>query len=180
VHRTRRGYTLLELSLVVALLVILAALAYPVVDNMYASSRLNAASDTIRARWNDARSRAMEERRAYRFSIKDNTGCFRLAPDSAEFWDDGEGLDEVDSDIPALVVEGSLPDRVYFGAGDGTAALDSASQWRTLVTFLADGTASDDVEVSFATQGARTVTLKLRASTGCAMTVSLPLANRDS
>jgi Tfp pilus assembly protein FimT len=170
------------LALVVAMLVILAAIAYPVVDNMYASSRLNAASDTIRARWSDARTRAMEERRAYRFSIKDNTGTFRLAPDSAEFWDDGEGTDEIGSDQPALVLEGSLPDRVYFGAGDATAAAgsESAQQWRTLVTFLADGTASDDVEVNFATQGARTVTLKLRATTGCAMTVSLPAVNRDS
>jgi Tfp pilus assembly protein FimT len=165
--------------LVVTMLVVLAALAFPVVDNMYAGSRLNAACDTVRARWSDARARAMEERRPYRFAIKDSTGSFRIAPESAAFWDDAEE-ELLGDDADALVVEGTLPDRVYFGAANAGAAGSEGAQWRKLVTFLADGTASDDVEVSFSTSGARSVTLRLRASTGCAATVSLPVPDHDS
>lgn len=175
----RTGYTLVEMVLVLLLLVVLAALAYPVVDNMYASSRLSAASDTVRARWSDARTHATEERRPYRFAIKDNTGSFRIAPDTDEFWDDGEE-DLLANDQEAFVLEGSLPDRVYFGSSDASGADGAAQEWRKLVTFQPDGSASDDVEVSFATSGASPVILRLRATTGTATTVALPRPQRDS
>lgn len=176
----RKGYTLLEMVLVVGLLVIIAGLAYPVVDNMYASSRLNAASDTVRARWSEARSRAMEERRGYRFAVKDNSGEFRIAPETTEFWDDAdESNNGSNDDQMALVVEGSLPDQVFFG-GTGAAASSAAQEWRKLVVFMPDGSASEDVEVTFATQGSRAVTLKLRATTGCAVTAVATLPQRAS
>jgi len=166
----------MELILVVAVLVILAGLSYPVIDSLFANSRLTEASDQIRARWSEARSRAIQERRSYRFAIKENTGKFRIAPDTGEYWEDGEPSANT-SNQQALVMEGALPQRVLFGSPD---ALTTVSDWRTLVTFLPDGTANEDVEVNLSTKGTRSVTLRLRAVTGTATTAALTSTNKDS
>lgn len=168
--KARSAYTLMEVILVMAILVAMAAFAFPVVTSMYSNSRLNAASDMIRARWTEARSRAIEERRPYRFAVKDNSGKFRVAPETAEFWDDAESGDNPDDDREALIVEGCLPDRVIFNEGSSTGGIGAeAQEWRKLVTFLPDGTAREDVEISFGTQGTRPLSLKLRSATGCAV-----------
>ena len=79
--RMRRAFTLFELLLVLALLVILAGLAIPSIDYMYADSRTMAAVDQVRSKWAAARGHAVGEGRAYRFSIMQNSGAFRVAPD---------------------------------------------------------------------------------------------------
>jgi len=160
----------MEVILVMAILVVMAAFAFPVVTSMYSNSRLNAASDMIRARWTEVRSRAVEERRAYRFAVKDNSGKFRVAPETAEYWDDAEQSDNPDNDREPLIVEGCLPDRVLFSDSNNTGGAGAEGQeWRKLVTFLPDGTAREDVEITFGTQGSRPLNLKLRAATGCAV-----------
>lgn len=168
----RQAYTLMEVILVMAILVVMAAIAYPIMNSMYASSKMHAASDAVRARWTQTRARALEERRAYRFAIKDNSGKYKIAPETPEFWDDAEPADNADmTDTPAFVVEGSLPDQVYFApaGSDTTGGPGAESQsWRKLATFLPDGTAREDVEVTFATAGSRPVSLRLRAATGAA------------
>lgn len=198
VPRPRPAYTLMEVVLVMALMLTLGALAYPMVDSLYANSRLTAASDQIRARWSETRSRALEERRNYRFAVKDNTGKFRIAPDTQEFWPDGDpSADPGNPDQKPLVLENTLPDRVLFGNGNAQAGGNSqagsnpqgggntqpsggSAGWRTVVTFLSDGTAKEDVEVTFSTRGARSVTLKLRGATGTTTTAALAVRLSDS
>jgi len=65
----RRAYTLFELLLVLVLLVLLAAIAYPTLDGVLATFRMTEAADMVRANWADARAYAMNEGRAYRFSV---------------------------------------------------------------------------------------------------------------
>jgi len=169
----------MEVILVMAILVVLAAIAFPVVTSMYTSSKNLAASDMVRKHWTETRARAVEDRRAYRFAVKDNSGKFRIAPETPEYWDDAEQSDNPDDDREPLVVEGCLPDRVLFSDGQAVGGAES-QEWRKLVTFLPDGTAREDVEISFGTQGGRPLSLKLRAATGCAVSLLRVEMRRDS
>ncbi len=176
----RRGYTLLEVMLVLALILIVAAMSMPSMDAMLSSNNVSAARDMVRARWAEMRSRAMEEGRPYRFAVTENTGKFRVAPDDAAYWGSdstGQGAD----DAP-LIVEGELPPGVLFttsesaflGLGD---APSPGPDWGlTVATYLSNGTARDDAEVYFGKAGQRVVGLRLRGLTG-AVTAIEPSTN---
>ena len=110
-RRTRRpGLTLLEVLLVMAILLTLAAVAYPTLSAMYGDVRVKAAADQVRASWTEARAKAIEDGRAYRFSVEPGTGKFRVAPDGPEFWDDSGGGAGDENAPPPLIAEGKLSD----------------------------------------------------------------------
>ena len=81
----RNGFTILEISLVLAILIMLAALTLPSIESMYAEIPLNAAVDMVRAKWAEARSQAILESRPYRFAVIWHTGEFRVAPETTEY-----------------------------------------------------------------------------------------------
>jgi hypothetical protein len=177
VRKTRPAYTLFELTLVLVLLVLLAAIAYPSLDSLLGTFRMNAAADMLRANWADARSYAMNEGRAYRFAVVSGKGNFRVAPDVPDYWS-GNDPPPPDPDNPPLVVDDSLPKGVRFAtpdtyqsmaleAGDSSlpAGTVDPSTWSTIVTFLPDGTTKEDVEIVF-TGGGRPLDIKLRGLTG--------------
>jgi prepilin-type N-terminal cleavage/methylation domain-containing protein len=186
----RRAYTLFELVLVLVILVVLAAIAYPSLDGMYASFRMTQAADQIRARWADARSQAMNEGRAYRFAVVPNKGNFRVAPDAPDYWGGGGQPAAADPNNPPLIIDETLPKGVRFCTPDswqsagsdaaGDSSLPSGTvdpgSWSNAVTFLPDGTAKEDVEIVFTARGARPMVLKLRALTGAVSVRTLPLA----
>lgn len=157
----RSAFTLLEMVLVVLLIALAAGLALPAVDSMLHPNQVSAATDTVRANLEQTRSRAMEEGRPYRFSIVDNGNHFRIEPD------------ETDGNTDAgYVIEGQLPEACLFvtmGAGiidDKLTANTGVGPWKAVAVFLPDGTARDDMELSFGRPGLMRVTLKLRALTG--------------
>jgi prepilin-type N-terminal cleavage/methylation domain-containing protein len=79
--RRRRGYTLFEVILVMAIMVIVASLASTVMfESMYGTVRVTAAADMVRARWSDARHQAVEHGRPYRFAVIPNSGKFKIEP----------------------------------------------------------------------------------------------------
>lgn len=163
----RPAFTLLEVSLVAALIVLLAMMAYPSIEAIYGDVRLTAAADQIQARWADARTHAIENGRPYRFSVIPTTGKFRVAPDAEEFWSGGEPGGDEDADSPPLVLEESLPSGVKFADAQASdSGGDGSGEWNTLVRFDPDGTANKDVEISFTTTGVRTLVLKLKGLTG--------------
>jgi hypothetical protein len=165
--------------LVLVLLVLLAAIAYPSLDSLLGTFRMNAAADMLRANWADARASAMNEGRAYRFAVLPNKGNFRVAPDSPDFWS-GNDPPADDPNNPPLVVDDALPKGVRFATPDSyqSAALYQTGEsflpvgsvdpgsWSTIVTFLPDGTTKEDVEIVFTGGGARPLDIKLRALTG--------------
>lgn len=161
----RSGYTLLELTLVLAVLVLLASLAIPSMEGMYADVRIEAGADQVRAVWADARTQAADEVRTYRFSVKPGTGQFRLEPDDTDSTTPGQGA--AGTPGGGLVVEDSLPDKVSFSlSGAAAAGGGSGNGYVPVAYFLYDGTARDDVSITFDTDGARPLTLTLRALTG--------------
>src|SRR5713226_8115007 len=66
-------------------MVILAAIAYPSLDSLLGTFRMNAAADMVRANWADARAYAMNEGRAYRFAVISGKGNFRVARTARSF-----------------------------------------------------------------------------------------------
>src|SRR5882724_1876127 len=102
---SRRGYTLFELVLVMALVVAAASLTFPLAESLLTPNRITAASDMIRAQWAEMRGRAMSEGRAYRFLAIDKSNKFRIEPDDGD--PNAQSSD-------GWVFEGQLPDNVVF------------------------------------------------------------------
>jgi type II secretory pathway pseudopilin PulG len=185
VRRQRRGYTLLELALVCALLVVIAAVTFPSLATMYHQHRLGLATDSVREAWALARARAIEEGRPYRFAVIPDSGRFRVAPDSPEFWS-GSGAPDAEAngtERPPLTLSRTLPGGVVFvmdgsgssaGAGGGGWADDQGGEddddpgapWKPVAVFMPDGTAQEDATIQFQGGGSRTATLRLRGLTG--------------
>jgi prepilin-type N-terminal cleavage/methylation domain-containing protein len=170
----RSAFTLFELVLVLAVMVMFAALAYPSMEAMYGGYRLTAGVDMVRAAWAAARSRAIEEGHPYRFAIIPGEGRFRVAPDSGAYWS-GNGPSD-DAGPPPLIQEDALPKGIRFASADSAAATDAGNAqqesggggpWTSVATFLPDGTAREDVLIEFSQRGGgRPLVLKLRGLTG--------------
>ena len=122
----RRGYTLFEMIIVVALICLLAGLATPPIMAMYDDYRLQAAVDEVAGRWSAIRARAITEGRPYRFSIQSESGDFRVGPDAPEFWSGGDAPAATGPGNQApLVVQDTLPKGIRFvmgNAGDASSA----------------------------------------------------------
>jgi prepilin-type N-terminal cleavage/methylation domain-containing protein len=186
VRRPRQGYTLFEVVLVLALLVLLAAITFPSLDAMYGDSKVTAAGDMVRGAWAEAQARAMDEGRAYRFAVLPNQGNYRVAPDSADFWSGNGSSAATDAAVRPLILEDKLPKPVLFTTANGPtsalpevdspAAADSGS-WTPVVTFLPDGTARNDATITLVARGCRPVILRIRGLTGV-ITVRTPEASR--
>ncbi len=84
-RNTRRGYTLFELLVVLALLILLTALVLPSAEAFRSGPRQRAAADVIRGELSVARSRAMEEGRPYRVALSADNTRIRRAPDDENF-----------------------------------------------------------------------------------------------
>jgi prepilin-type N-terminal cleavage/methylation domain-containing protein len=165
-RRTRRpGFTLIEILLVMAMLLVLSALAYPTLSAMYGDVRVKAAADDVRAAWADARSHAIEDGRAYRFAVQPGTGKYRVAPDADGFWDGSGGADAGDGEAPAFTNEGSLPNGIQFDVGGD---LPSTGEWTTVVVFNPDGGCNADTEVTLKEddEDGTPIVVRVRAMTG--------------
>ena len=165
----RRGYTLIEIVLVLALVVVAASLALPYLNPMLDQGKVTAARDMVRARWAEMRAHAIGDSRPYRFAVTENTGRFRVAPDDHLYWS-GEGAP--DGEDKPLIIEGQLPEGVVFSTSDAAFADESAlpspgPEWGLVVAiYQSDGTAWDDAEIWFGKAGARPLGLHLRGLTG--------------
>jgi prepilin-type N-terminal cleavage/methylation domain-containing protein len=174
----RHGFTLLEVVLVMALIVMVAALVYPSYNAAQGYFKMNAAVDAMRAACAQARAHAIEEGRPYRIAIVPDTGNYRVAPDAPEFW--AGSAPAFDPENPALVLEKALPKGVRFsfqsaspttlpdndnGPADDPANVAPGS-WSSAITFNPDGSARDDVEILFQVKGAMPTKLMVRGLTG--------------
>jgi Tfp pilus assembly protein FimT len=177
--KRRSGASLMEVLVVMVIIVVISAVSIPSIRGMYGSYKLNAGVDSVRSAWADARSRAINENRPYRFAVEPDGSSYRIAPDHPDYWDGTNGPAD-DPNGPALVLEKSLPAGVRFTLnGEVSAAqpdeptadsLDekpvTATNWSPAVTFLPDGTAREDVKVVFTVRGCAPASLQLRGLTG--------------
>ena len=80
VRSPRAGYTLVEMVLVLAIIVLLAAITYPSLNGMYADLKVQAAADEVRAQCVTARTQAVNEGRPYAFAVMPGGDRSRVAP----------------------------------------------------------------------------------------------------
>jgi prepilin-type N-terminal cleavage/methylation domain-containing protein len=171
VTRSRQGFTLLEVVLVAALILVVGALCVPSLNSLFGYYKVQAACDAVRGAWASARMHAMEEGQSYRFAVVPGKGNFRIAPDNPAFWSG-------DTPDPSLgyVFEDVLPSKVRFALegssadanGPDSADVGSVSpgEWVTVAIFLSNGEAQDDRDITFSCAGTSPMTLRLRAMTG--------------
>jgi prepilin-type N-terminal cleavage/methylation domain-containing protein len=165
-RQRRRAFTLMELMLTMAIMVMVAAVSYPSLDALYAGVKVDAAGDAVRAAWSQAEAHAINEGRPYRFAVMPGTGKYRVAPDSDAYWSGGGDTPASDDpDNPPMVLEDSLPEGINFALGNAGAGADGSGYAGTAV-FLPDGSARDDVEINVGTGDAPGLTLRLRGLTG--------------
>jgi prepilin-type N-terminal cleavage/methylation domain-containing protein len=167
VHPTKhraRGFTLLEVMLVVAIVVVVAGLTWPLLERPIAYERLKSAADKVRATWVRARINAQTSGEPYVFTVLSEDEyeiCQRslgLNPDAGLGLTPDGGrevtlrFDEDPSEQRSGdLSEGRLPDGVTFDleesyASPETAAAGLADTSATgifSVTFYPDGTADD-------------------------------------
>jgi hypothetical protein len=155
------------MMLVMGILVLTGAICFPLVAPMLASNNLQGASDLVRSRWTEMRTRAVSDGRAYRFALMENTGKFRIAPDDDPSW--GDSGQSSDSEARPWIVEETLPGKVQFKnlqANKGSQGHGGSGGWTHALTFMADGTAREDVQISFSQGGGASLTLKVQGHTG--------------
>jgi prepilin-type N-terminal cleavage/methylation domain-containing protein len=165
----RQAFTLFELVLVSAVLALLVAIAWPNLEPFQADARVVAAADMVKGRLAEARYRAVDEGRPYRFEIIDNTRC-RVVPDTGDAPAPGSApagpADENGEGTPG---EDTLPRSVTFDLShsDTTGADDyqAGGGGGFKVVFLPDGSAREDAEIRISSQGARGAMVQLRALT---------------
>ena len=184
----RKGFTLIEMLLVLAIIVAIAALAAPAMRGLIHSARLRAAADTVRTEWTRAHVKAMKTGRiqVYRYELGG-------AKYSVQPWIAGD--DAIESSTPmaagfevadetqdsANVGEGhELPEGTMFVSGDAAAesrstaieqtAMDATqfeSEWSRPILFYPDGTTSDAFVV-VANENKVGIQVNLRGMTGTA------------
>jgi type II secretory pathway pseudopilin PulG len=177
----RSAFTLFEILLVMALLVVIAAVMMPVIADSLSRARLENGGELVRAAWGRARLVAMETGEPYVFRYEPNGSRYQIALLTALT---GENADEVNS-LPAIEEEDAdyeadmlrlakarLPQDIVFTKGEVAAvpqlAGAAASQeggWSPPITFYADGTTTD-AAVEIANPDGEAIRVTLRGLTG--------------
>ena len=191
-HAVRRGLTLLEMMLVLAVLVTLSALTWPIIRGAFSGYRLRSAADDVRAAWGKAHIAAMNSGRPYLFRCQPQSGSYVVQPWTGAAADaDAEtegasagGVDPfVQCDAGGKPIVRNLPDDVIFHAGDTKAdtraqnvvGSDDGTQsgggnWAPPILFYADGTTSD-AQVQLMNKEGRILTLDLRGLNGASRVI---------
>lgn len=162
----RPGFTLLELTVVLAIIILLSAIAIPSLSGIRGNTDQKGAADTVRARIADARGRAMEFGVTYRLAVSQDGTKLRLAPDADDFA-------SVAVDNPPFgasrASEDTLEKVTVTVAGDPEAGTGphSPDGWTTIATFLPDGTCREDrVLVEVNETGFPPIEIRIRGVTG--------------
>jgi type II secretory pathway pseudopilin PulG len=157
----------MEVMVVMAIIAVAGAIAIPVTFMMIDDWRASTSSDLVRGKAAEARAKAMETGKPWRFAFIPNTGVFQLAPDDATEWD---GTDQSFIAQEELYRD-SLPKDVYFGinAGDirgGQQPGSPGSTWQTIAVYNYEGNAREDTIVYFGRMGTPPMAIEVRGLTG--------------
>jgi prepilin-type N-terminal cleavage/methylation domain-containing protein len=163
-HR-QPGYTLVELLVVMAVIVLLGAIFLPSLTGVEGDRPIKAARDLLRARMAEARYRAMEDGIRYRLALSPDGRRVRVAPDDESFNDIPPAEDEggplvSDNVFPLTVTATVVSDE------SGSATVDQYG-WTRVATFEPLGTCRETVvEVELNQPGTYTLVVRLRGLTG--------------
>ncbi len=163
----RAGFTLMELLMVMALIIIAAAVGIPVWQTMLADARQTSAGDMIRARMAETRARAMESGRPWRVACIPNTPVFQIAPDDSTVWEQMERTPKHEAELK----RDELPKDIVFAINPGDIAGSPqpgtpGTEWHTLAVYQFDGSAREDSITYFGKMSLMPMGAELRGLTG--------------
>jgi hypothetical protein len=149
---------LLELVLALTVLVIAAAVSWPIFQSWIAGHRLQQGVDDVRTLCAMGRAQAMKEGRPYRFTWVVGSNHYRVGPDAATLSaaEPGSG--------PKLGVDETLPDGVQFLGGPAATVLFWPDG--TAKILAADGTERPELDIVLGDRQGQAKGLHLRALTG--------------
>jgi prepilin-type N-terminal cleavage/methylation domain-containing protein len=171
----RRAFTLLELVLVLAIIVIVGAISVPVIKTMLLDARMNAGADMVRGRLADTRAKALDSGVPWKLAYMPNSGVIMLAAEDSPEWDAADQtpkqtLDVIRDTLPKDIIMAVNRDDI---ASATTGSPQASGGWQTLSIFIADGTARDDGTVYVGAAGLIPLRLRVRGLTG-AVTLDVP------
>jgi prepilin-type N-terminal cleavage/methylation domain-containing protein len=183
-RQKRRAFTLLELLLVLALMVVIAAIAWPSIKGPFESQRLSRSAEQVRAEFGKLRVRSMRTGQIHVFRFQPGQAGFAWEPwtnsvedvNSSNIAGNGFGA-TAPAVLPASSHEDQLPEGIQFHAAEvtldarasqllgpgGEAAADA--EWSDPIFFYPDGTTSNTHLVLNNTRG-QAVIVTLRGLTG--------------
>lgn len=167
---TDRGYTLVEMLVVLALLAMMAAVAWPSLRAPWGRTQVEDAGNCVRIALARARVKAIESAAAWQFRYQPGTGCFAIEPAVVGAGDDGEQAtndQRIDDELPHGVCfldpqsfDASLPEAARaMPAGD--------ADWSSPVFFFPNGRATS-ARLVLADARGLSVDVSLRGMTGTA------------
>jgi hypothetical protein len=172
------GLTLVEVCLVLALLVVIAAVATPLLEGSFSRASLQGGSDLLRGAWARARLAAMESGLTYVFRFQPNGSEYQIVtlnelgmPAVEMVAETADPEYEVDDMMRAP--RPRLPEGVTFAAADistssqvlATFGATDGGVWSNPILFHPDGTTSD-ASIVLANDAGQTVRVTLRGLTG--------------
>jgi prepilin-type N-terminal cleavage/methylation domain-containing protein len=161
----RAGFTLMEMMLTLAVMVMIAGLSWPVFSRSFDNLRLKKAGDALRTAWASARLQAMTTGETHVFRFEYGAGNYVVA-----VWNTGESATEAAAATP-LERPGMLPEGTVFHASekivDARAAMTEGTggQETPQLYFYPDGTTST-AQVLIANEHERFLKVELRGLTG--------------
>ena len=170
IPRSRAGYTLMEVLVVLAILIVLGAVLAPTFNSFSRDTKVKAATDTVMARIADARASAIERGLPYRLALSEDGLHIRIAPDDQAYANQTVTTD--DDDHP-LVAETDFPKdvKVQHLMDDDFQEVKDQAGWIRVATFLPDGTCREDLAVIQVREpGVYPILIRIRGLTGAATT----------
>jgi type II secretory pathway pseudopilin PulG len=177
----RRGLTLVEVCLVLALLVVIGAVAVPLMEGSFSRAGLRSGAELVRGAWARARLAAMDSGQTHVFRFEPRASRFQIItldqlgmPGSEMIEPENPSAEHEAADTLRLA-RSRLPEDVIFAGGDISdssqvlALLGTASQsvWSAPILFHPDGTTTD-ASVVLSNTSQQTVRVTLRGLTGVA------------
>jgi hypothetical protein len=151
--RGRRGaFTLIELVLVLAIVVMMVGLSWPILEKPLAYERLRHSADQVMGEWTTARVEAMRDGDNKFFRYEPGTGSYHLSFATQEDRTLPEGV---------IFVSSVKSDDLRESLEDGGTDLGNPEVW-----FYADGTCSDVPELLLRNEYGMQIRIKLRGLTG--------------
>ncbi|MGI9519708.1 MAG: prepilin-type N-terminal cleavage/methylation domain-containing protein [Pirellulaceae bacterium] len=166
---SRSGFSLLEVLVVLAVLVMITALAMPAMNSVFSGQHLRSAADVVRARFAEARVKSIETGDVHGFFYMPTQGNYFVAPMT-------EGFRTMQSGVQPSVQQRMLENEIVFAAGESMQ--DTRSVYATNlatneysimkpVLFYPDGTSQDATVILQNKRGA-VIQINLRGLTGTA------------
>lgn len=175
----RSALTLVEVCLVLALLIVIASFAIPLLGGAVERRALISGASLVQASWEKARLRAMESGQTYVVRVEPKGSRFQLLsldqftmPESQNVPATNSDADYTPSELMRLS-RNQLPDGVIFAKLDVASSTQLAAMygssdsgpWSQPILFYPDGTTSD-ASVLLQIESGQTVRVTLRGLTG--------------